>query len=118
MSDFETTEFDGQKAELVDEELLGVAPITSDSEPTEFPPERPLGVNDLAVTAWGETIGESLDDRHRHEDPETFSDEFVSPPDPAVLRLEAEAEIIGDPMDMSAEEAALHSEISPGQPNS
>jgi len=105
------SEFEGsQLAEQVDEEQLGTAPVTSDTGSVGFPPEWPMGVNDLAVTAWGETVGESLQDRHWQEEPEAFDASYVTPPDPEVMEREAGLGLIGDPDDLSAEENALHVE--------
>lgn len=106
MADHDTT----QKAEWLDEETMGVDPVTSDTESIEFPPGRPLGVHDAAVTPWGDRVGESLRHRTWREEPDVATPGYVPPPDPEVLDEEVGLGVIGDPDELTAEEAALHVE--------
>jgi hypothetical protein len=89
-----------------------------------FPPDRPLGVNTVGVTAVEEDAGESFAERTLREVPEdlTVDDdadlellEVGQLVDPAATSFDDEPELIADaePGDvLSAEEAAMH--IEPG----
>lgn len=99
-----------QKAEWLDEATMGAEAITSDTAPIEFPPDRPLGVHDPAVTPWGERVGESLRHRTWREEPDVATPGYVPPPDPELLEDEVDVGLIADPDELTAEEAALHLE--------
>lgn len=111
MSGQETTEHDTtRKAEWLDEETMGAEPVTSDTESIDFPPDRPLGVHDPGVTPWGGSVGESLRHRTWREEPDVAAPGYVRPPDLEELEEEADLGVIGDPSELTAEEAALHIE--------
>lgn len=86
-----------------------------------YPPDRPLGVNTVGVTAVEEDAGESFAERSLREVPEDESvadvdlddSEVGQLVDPAATSFDDEAELIADaePGDvLSAEEAAMHIE--------
>lgn len=86
---------DQQRAEDLDEDKIG----------GEYPPERPLGVEEYGTTAAEEAWDEPLEERLAREEPEDGPggppDEDGDPYDDAVQEHEAP---------VPAEEAALHVE--------
>ncbi|MGD9701415.1 MAG: hypothetical protein AB7Q42_08800 [Acidimicrobiia bacterium] len=101
------------QSEALDDDKLGLDALTSDDEATDFPPERPLGVDDPAVIQRNESVGESVDDRERREEPDVFEggqSGSTADEDEAEEIADDAPELIADPDDESAEEAALHIE--------
>jgi hypothetical protein len=101
-------------------------------ELTSYPPDAPLGVNTVGVTAVEEDAGESLAERTWREEPEVddvdvqrFTEGSVGSDDRSVLgqlvdsdatSLDVEAQQIGEEAagsGLTAEEAAMHVEPEP-----
>jgi hypothetical protein len=84
----------------------------------DYPPERPLGVNTVGVTAIEEDAGESFAERSLREEPEDGwagrrTGGVGQLVDPEATSFDDEDELIGEaePGDaLSAEEAAMHIE--------
>jgi len=74
---------DADKAEDIDD-LSGDA--FGDALP-DYPPDRPMGVNTVGVTAIEEDVGESLAERTTREEPDVLDDLDVGDTDEAVLDL-------------------------------
>jgi hypothetical protein len=66
------------RAEQVDEEVLGGAEVgEDDADPARepgFPPDRPLGVESRGVTPAEAEGGESLEERADQEEPDVVDD--------------------------------------------
>ncbi len=100
---------------------------------TEYPPDRPMGVNAYGITAQEDKIDEPLDERVAHEQPDPLVEELDRAADFAdrddndyddVLgqevgklvgedgwgddEAEAVGQAVGDEDDLSAEESAVH----------
>lgn len=94
-------------AESLDDEVI---------DPADYPPDRPLGVDDPAVTAVGEEGGESVRQRAGREEPEGADrpDEHVigliEADDADRLDGDISADVGDEPDDPSPEERAMHLE--------
>jgi hypothetical protein len=99
-------------AEAIDEEVV---------DPTDFPPEEPLGVGHIGETPAEDAGGESLADRADAEEPEAWEQDLRTDRDAAMLvdpdeggGPDEEAELIATEVpyedQLSAEEAAIHIE--------
>ena len=99
---------DQATAEQIDEDAI---------DPTDFPPERPLGAAEFGTTGVEESGGESLAQRFDREDhredlrEEPASMAGIAAPDDEFGEDET-PELVGDQVDepdlLSAEEAAVH----------
>ena len=79
---------DDDVSELLDEDAL----------PTEYPPERPLGVNEYGTTPQEERVDEPLEERVLREEPEEL------PVDRPVLLLDETEDGLGAAEDLDAGE--------------
>jgi hypothetical protein len=86
----------------------------------DYPPERPLGVNTVGVTAVEEDAGDSFAERTRRQVPDVDDDAVLdTSPDvgqlvePDASTVDAEAQLVADAErgePLTAEEAAMHIE--------
>jgi len=109
------------QAEAYDEDVVDDADDRTGDEVgdglPDFPPERPLGVGTVGVTALEEDAGDSFAERSLREVPEDgpVGDEggIGQLADPDAATLDEEAELLGEVEPgavLSAEEAAMHIE--------
>ena len=108
-------------AEAFDSDVIDDDDDYAGDDLPSFPPDRPLGVNTVGVTAVEEDAGESFAERTLRELPEDLPDidaddellEVGQLVDPSATTFDDEPELIADAEPgevLSAEEAAMHIE--------
>jgi len=105
-------------AEALDSDAMGGS--LTDEELIDYPPDRPLGVEDDDVTPVGEDRADTIEERAAREEPDAVASELNTGREPLDddddhgIRLVADerdtiAALVEDrPADASAEEAAVH----------
>ena len=112
-------------AEALDEDVVDAVDDRTGDEYGEglpdYPPDRPLGVNTVGVTAVEEDVGESFAERTLREEPESGLDDLAAGDnssgdvgqlvDPDTMSADREAQAVADAVpevEEAAEEAAMH----------